>query len=84
MAFTRTNPYQQYKQTEVESLSQGKLIVMLYDGAIRFLKDAIQYADDFRKYDEVHFRNHIKNRRPLYQRIINRIYRFHHFENYFK
>jgi flagellar protein FliS len=36
------NPYDQYKQTQVNTASQGKLIVMLYDGIIRFLTIAIE------------------------------------------
>lgn len=31
------NPYQIYKQNQVKVVSQGKLILMLYQGAIRFL-----------------------------------------------
>ena len=36
------NGYQQYKKTQVDTASQGKLIVMLYDGAIRFVNIAIE------------------------------------------
>ena len=36
-----TNPYNQYKQTQITTANQGKLIVMLYDGAIKFLNIAI-------------------------------------------
>ncbi|MEB3222971.1 MAG: flagellar export chaperone FliS [Candidatus Sericytochromatia bacterium] len=32
-----TNPYQQYQEASLETASQGKLLLMLYDGAIRFL-----------------------------------------------
>jgi flagellar secretion chaperone FliS len=32
-----TNPYQQYQRTQAESASPGELIVMMYNGAIRFL-----------------------------------------------
>ncbi len=53
MAFTNRNPYQKYRQAEVESLTQGQLIVMLYDGAIRFLEDAADKVEDFRQYDLV-------------------------------
>ena len=31
------NPYQQYQEANLETASQGKLLLMLYDGAIRFL-----------------------------------------------
>ena len=36
-----TNPYDQYKQTQITTANQGKLIVMLYDGAIKFLNIAL-------------------------------------------
>ena len=36
-----TNPYDQYKQTQITTANQGKLIVMLYDGAIKFLTIAL-------------------------------------------
>ncbi|MCP4138004.1 MAG: flagellar export chaperone FliS [bacterium] len=41
MAVPKKNPFNQYKETEVTTASQGKLIVMLYDGAIKFLNIAI-------------------------------------------
>lgn len=44
--------YEIYKDTEVQTADQGKLIIMLYDGAIRFLNIAINNMD-FRKYDIV-------------------------------
>lgn len=34
------NPYKQYKQTSVETASPEKLIIMLYDGAVKFLNQA--------------------------------------------
>jgi len=34
------NPYQQYKQTAVATASPEKLILMLYEGGLRFLKQA--------------------------------------------
>jgi len=37
------NAYKQYKETEVNTANQGKLIVMLYDGAIKFLNKALEY-----------------------------------------
>lgn len=36
-----SNPYQQYKKTQIDTANQGKLIVMLYDGAIKFINIAI-------------------------------------------
>ena len=35
------NPYQQYKKIQIDTADQGKLIVMLYDGAIKFINNAI-------------------------------------------
>lgn len=34
------NPYQQYQNTQVQTASTGDLILLLYDGAIRFLSRA--------------------------------------------
>ncbi len=34
------NPYQQYKATQVQTATTGDLILLLYDGAIRFLSRA--------------------------------------------
>jgi len=34
--FTETNPYKRYRQTQVETAGPLELIIMLYDGAIRF------------------------------------------------
>lgn len=34
------NPYDQYKRMQVETASQGRLIIMLYDGALRNLRSA--------------------------------------------
>jgi flagellar secretion chaperone FliS len=47
-----SNPYAQYKQTEINTANQGKLIVMLYDGAIRFLNIALESLPE-KKYDVV-------------------------------
>jgi flagellar secretion chaperone FliS len=45
MALPQKNPYNQYKLTEINTANQGKLIVMLYDGAIKFLKIAAENMD---------------------------------------
>ena len=37
-----SNPYNQYKQTQINTASQGNLIVMLYDGMIKFLNIAVE------------------------------------------
>jgi len=36
-----TNPYAQYRTNSVETASPTRLVVMLYDGAIRFLNQAL-------------------------------------------
>ncbi len=38
--------YDQYKETQIMTASQGQLIVMLYEGAIRFIDSAMQALDD--------------------------------------
>ena len=38
----KKDPYSQYKKTEIDTANQGKLIVMLYDGAIKFLNIAVE------------------------------------------
>jgi flagellar protein FliS len=35
-----TSPYDVYQRTQVDTASPAKLVVMLYDGAIRFLRQA--------------------------------------------
>lgn len=37
-----TNPYAKYRKTQIETADQGKLLLMLYDGALRFLGHARQ------------------------------------------
>jgi len=49
---SNTNPYNQYKQTQITTANQGKLIVMLYDGAIKFLNIAVDNLNP-RTYDVV-------------------------------
>ena len=52
MPLAQKNPYNQYKQTEINTANQGKLIVMLYDGAIKFLKVALENMN-IKTYDVV-------------------------------
>ncbi|MCU0845990.1 MAG: flagellar export chaperone FliS [Spirochaetes bacterium] len=52
MALPQKNPYDQYKRTEINTANQGKLIVMLYDGAIKFLNIAMENMEP-RTYDVV-------------------------------
>ncbi|WP_413290062.1 flagellar export chaperone FliS [Bdellovibrio sp. HCB337] len=40
------NAYQKYKNTSIQSASKEKLLLMLYEGAIRFTKTAIKAAEE--------------------------------------
>ena len=51
MATPGKNPYDKYKQTEINTANQGKLIVMLYDGAIKFLNIALENITQTKTYD---------------------------------
>lgn len=42
------NAYQKYKTTSIQSASREKLLLMMYEGAIKFTKLAIQAADEKR------------------------------------
>ena len=41
-----SNPYQKYKQTSVQSASREKIMLMLFEGAIKFTKLAIKACDE--------------------------------------
>jgi flagellar secretion chaperone FliS len=41
-----SNPYQKYKTTSVQSASREKILLMLYEGAIKFTKLAIKACDE--------------------------------------
>ena len=45
------NPYAQYRQNSIETAAPTRLVVMLYDGAIRFLSQALP-AMQAKKYDQ--------------------------------
>ncbi len=53
MALPNKNPFDQYKETQINTANQGKLIVMLYDGAIKFLNIAIENMGTPNTYDIV-------------------------------
>jgi flagellar protein FliS len=40
------NPYAKYKNTQVETANQEKLVLMLYNGAIKFINRAQEGLDD--------------------------------------
>lgn len=53
-----TNPVQTYKETQIKTANQLKLVVMLYDGAIRHLNEALDCIQaGHKKYDA--FNRHI-------------------------
>lgn len=52
MPVSAKSPYDQYKKTEISTANQGRLIVMLYDGAIKFLNIAMENLPS-KKYDVV-------------------------------
>lgn len=52
MALPEKNPFEEYKKTQIATANQGKLIVMLYDGAIKFINIAIDNMNP-RTYDIV-------------------------------
>ena len=41
-----SNPYQKYKSTQVTSASREKLLLMMYEAAIKFTKLAIRAAEE--------------------------------------
>jgi len=45
--------YEEYQVNQVETANPKQLVVMLYEGAIRFLEEALANIDNFKKYDLV-------------------------------
>lgn len=41
-----SHPYQKYKNTSIQSASKEKLLLMMYEGAIKFTKLAIKAAEE--------------------------------------
>lgn len=41
-----SNPYQNYIKQEVEGATKGKLVLLLYDGAIKFMKTACKAIEE--------------------------------------
>lgn len=40
------NPYQNYKKQEVEGATKGKIVVLLFEGTIKFLRIAMKAIDE--------------------------------------
>jgi len=48
------NPLRSYKETQIKTATPGKLILMMYDGAIKNLNQALQDMDnEHRRYDSI-------------------------------
>jgi len=63
------SPYEKYKKMGVETASGGKLILMLYDGAIKFLNQSLEGLKD-KKYDVVN-NNIIKGQNILTELMLS-------------
>jgi flagellar protein FliS len=70
MTMLQTNPWQSYRQVATQTATPGQLVVMLFDGAIRFLERARQgFAFD----DPLEFNQTINNNIIRAQAIINEL-----------
>lgn len=56
----RTDQLKSYKETQIKTANQGKLIVMLYDGAIKYLNLALDSMDETDKHYDAISNNIIK------------------------
>lgn len=61
-----TDGYQKYKQVEINTASQNRLVVMLYDGAIKFLEEACASMDKKHGTEQVH-NNIVKAQEIIYE-----------------
>jgi flagellar secretion chaperone FliS len=66
----RTNPYSKYRQVATTTASPGQLVLMLYDGTIRFLEQAL---DGFSKEDPSEFNASIGNNVLRAQAILDEL-----------
>ena len=60
------NPYQKYQENRIEGSSQGEMIILLYEGCIRFMNEAIVFIEE-NKIQDAH------NKIIKAQRIINEL-----------
>ncbi|KLI30550.1 flagellar export chaperone FliS [Brachyspira hyodysenteriae] len=60
------NGYEKYKKVDVSTASQNRLIVMLYDGAIKFLETACAAMDKKHGTEEAH-NNIVKAQEIIYE-----------------
>lgn len=66
----RTNPWQSYRQVAMQTASPGQLVLMLYDGALRFLERARQ---GFAAEDPLEFNQTINNNLLRTQEILSEL-----------
>jgi flagellar protein FliS len=45
--------YEEYQVNQVETADPKQLVIMLYEGAIRFLEEALSQIENYKKYDIV-------------------------------
>lgn len=45
ISVSTANPYQKYSETQITTANQANLIVMMYDGAIRFTRQPLDSLD---------------------------------------
>ena len=72
------NGYQQYKEQSVNTMTQGEMLICLYDGAIKSLTKAKIYGNnkDSEKFvDEI---NHVREIVNYLDRILDRSYPISH------
>jgi len=65
-----SNPWQSYRQVATQTASPGQLVLMLYDGAIRFLEQARR---GFAAEDPLEFNQNIHNNTVRAQEIIREL-----------
>jgi flagellar protein FliS len=66
--FQRASPWQSYRQVVTQTATPGQLVILLYDGAIRFLEQA---RTGFTKDDPKEFNETINNNVQRAQAIIH-------------
>lgn len=60
------NAYEKYKKVDVSTASQSKLIIMMYEGAVKFLENACKAMDKKHGTEEVH-NNILKAQEIIYE-----------------
>lgn len=68
--YKRVNPWQSYRQVATQTASPGQLVLMLYEGAIRFLEQSLE---GFTEADPLQFNLTINNNIIKAQAIINEL-----------